>query len=197
MSGEEFRYKCESYIHAIDQYCSRSLIDPVTGESRTAEEQDNENQLVAGVMWSDEAITLSAVTGKGCDPYERHLHHLKKMLEVCPTGRGPTLHTTSEMLVREGEKFRGWVKSGKIGEMWDQIHSDWKNILGHMEQGGKMIGIVLRSQGEFPQQESALQQRCQERILKMEVPWMKIQGNLLGRESKSGGKPQEDSKEIQ
>jgi hypothetical protein len=151
MSGEEFRYKCESDIHAIDLYCSRSVIDPATGESRMANEQDDENQVVAGVMWSDEAITMSVVCRKGQDPYGICLHHLKKMLEVCLARRGLTLHTTSELLVTESEKFRGWVESGAIGEVWNQIHTDWKNIFGHMEQGQKLIGIVLKNQGEFPQ----------------------------------------------
>jgi hypothetical protein len=96
MSGEAFRHKCESDIHAIDLYCSRSVIDPVTGESRLANEQDDENQVVGGVMWSDEAITMSAVCRKGQDPFEIDLHHLKKMLEVVPNGRRITLHTTSE-----------------------------------------------------------------------------------------------------
>jgi hypothetical protein len=38
MSREEFRYKCESNVHAIDLYCTRSVVDPVTGESRPATE---------------------------------------------------------------------------------------------------------------------------------------------------------------
>jgi hypothetical protein len=54
MSREEFRYRCASDVHAIDLYCTRSIIDPITGESRLATEQDDENQVVGGVLWSDE-----------------------------------------------------------------------------------------------------------------------------------------------
>jgi hypothetical protein len=93
MSGEEFRYKCESDVQAIDLYYSRSLIDSDTGESRLATEQDDENQVIAGVLWSDEAITMSAVYGKGSDPNGLHFHHLKRMFECVTNGRGLTLHT--------------------------------------------------------------------------------------------------------
>jgi hypothetical protein len=98
-----------------------------------------------------------------------HLHHLKRMLECVPNGRGLTLHTTSEFLVEEGKKFRGWAESGCIRNAWDQMHSDWKNIFGYMENQGKLIGIVLRHAGEFQQQQAALQKHCEERIQKMET----------------------------
>jgi 2,4-dienoyl-CoA reductase-like NADH-dependent reductase (Old Yellow Enzyme family) len=91
------------------------------------------------------------------------------MLERVPNGRGLTLHTTSEFLVAEGEKFRGWVESGSIQNVWDQRHSDWKNIFGSMELQGKLIGIELWHAGEFEQQEAALSKHCEERIQKMET----------------------------
>jgi hypothetical protein len=169
MSGEEFCYRCESDVHAIDEYCTRSVTDPTTGESRLAREQDDENQVVCGVLWSDEAITMSATYGKGLNPNGMHLHHLKKMLECVPNGRGLTLHTTSEFLAEEGDKFRIWVQSGQIGDAWSQIHSDWKNIFAHMEHQGKLLGIVLRNEGEFQQQQAALEKHCEEWIQKMET----------------------------
>jgi hypothetical protein len=49
------------------------------------------------------------------------------------------------------------------------MHSDWKNILGHMEGQGKLIAIVRRNPGEFQQQTAALVKHCQERILKAEL----------------------------
>jgi hypothetical protein len=114
MSGEEFRYKCESDVHAIDLCRTRSVIDPITGESRLATEQDDENRVVGGVMWSDEAITMSADYGKGSNPNGMHIHHLKRMLECVPNGRGLTLHTTSEFLVEEGERSREWVHAAGL-----------------------------------------------------------------------------------
>jgi hypothetical protein len=101
MSVEAFRYKCESDVHAIDLYCTRQ------------DEDDEENQVVGGVMWSDEAITFSAAYGKGKDRNEIHLHNLRKMLDCILNGRGLTMHRTSEFLVAEGEKSRGWVCRGK------------------------------------------------------------------------------------
>jgi hypothetical protein len=89
-------------------------------------------------------------------------------------------------LVTEGEKFREWIESGSIGEVWNQVHSDWKNIFGHMSLQEKLIGIALRFEVEFQQRQAALQKHCEERVQKM------IRGNLPGREPKSGGKPQED-----
>jgi hypothetical protein len=169
MSGEEFRIRCESDVHAMDLYCSRSVIDPITGGSRLAEEQNDENQVVAGVMWSDEAVTMSAVYGKGCDPNGLHLAYLKKMLDACPVNRALTLHTTSEFLRTEGAKFRELIESGSLGEVWNQIHGHWKNIWGHMRTEGKMIGIVERRVGEFPQRSVALQKHSEERIQKMET----------------------------
>jgi hypothetical protein len=156
VSGEEFRVRCESDVHAIDLYCSRSVIDPVTGESRLANEQDDENQVVTGVMWSDEVITMSAVYGKGRDPNELHLLHLKRMLDACPANHAFFLHTSSEFLLTEGEKFRELEESGSIGEVWNQIHSHWKNIWGHLGNQGKMLGIMGRSSEEFPQRSVAL-----------------------------------------
>jgi hypothetical protein len=111
----------------------------------------------------------SFLLGKGTDPNEMHLHHLKRMLDCVPNGRGLTLHTTFEFLVTEGEKFRGWIERGAIGEVWNQIHSDWKNILGQMNLKGKLIGLVSRQEGEFQQQGAALQKHCKERIQKMET----------------------------
>jgi hypothetical protein len=169
MSGEEFRLKCGSDVHAIDLYCSRSVIDPITGESRLADEQDDERQVVTGVMWSDEAITKSVVYGKGRDPNELDLLHLKKMLDACPADRAFTLHTSSEFLLVEGEKFRELVESGSLGEVWNQIHGHWKNIWGHMSIQGKMLGIMGRSSEEFPQRSVALRKHSQERIQKMEA----------------------------
>jgi hypothetical protein len=119
MSGAELRLKCESDIHAIDVYCSRSILDPNTGESRMANEQDEENQVVTGVMWSDEAITMSAVYGKSRDPNDMFVAHLKKMLDLCPAGHVLTLHPTSAFLKTKGEKFRALAESGTIGEVWD------------------------------------------------------------------------------
>jgi hypothetical protein len=169
MSGEHFVVKCESDVHAIDNYCSRTVVDAVTGESRLAIEEDDQHQVVCGVMWSDEAITLSATYGKGANPNERYLHHLKRLLDAVPNGRGLTLHTSSEFLLEEGEKFRQWVQSGQIAEVWNQMHSDWKNILGHLEFQGKLMAIVRKEPGEFPQQTAALEKHCQERILKAEL----------------------------
>jgi hypothetical protein len=34
----------------MDLYCARSIVDPVTGESRTATEQDDENQVVVVIV---------------------------------------------------------------------------------------------------------------------------------------------------
>jgi hypothetical protein len=152
MSGEE-----SSDVHAIGLYCSRQ------------NEQDGENQVVGGVMSSDEAVTLSVAHGKGHNRNEIHLQHLRKMLDYVPNGLGLTLHTTSEFLVEEGEKSRGWVESGRIQDVWSQMHSDWKTILGNMEFQGKLIGIELWCAGMFQQQETALLEHCQERILKMET----------------------------
>jgi hypothetical protein len=59
--GEHFLARCESDIHAIDNYCSRTVYDEESGESRIAEEQDDMQQTVCGVMWSDEVITLSEI----------------------------------------------------------------------------------------------------------------------------------------
>jgi hypothetical protein len=86
MSGEHFVVKCESDVHAIDNYCSRTVHDEESGESRIAEEQDDMHQVVCGVMRSGEAITFSATYGKGSNPNERYLHHLKRMLEAVPNG---------------------------------------------------------------------------------------------------------------
>jgi hypothetical protein len=157
MSEEEFRYKCESDVHAIDLYCTRP------------DDQDEENQVVGGVMWSDEAITSSAVCGKGRSRDAIHLQNLKRMLDCIPNGRGLTIHTTSEYLVTEGEKFRGWVECGRIQDVWNEMHTDWKNILGGMELQGKLLGIELWKAGIFQQQEAALMKHCQERIEKMEA----------------------------
>jgi hypothetical protein len=107
MCGAEFRFKCESDIHAIDLYCTRSIIDPITGESRLAEVQDDENQVVAGVMWCDEPITLSAVYGKGYDPNGLYLSHQRRMLDICPAGRGITLRTTSALFDRRRDEVQG------------------------------------------------------------------------------------------
>jgi hypothetical protein len=112
---------------------------------------------------------MSAAYGKGSNTNGIHLHHLKRMLECIPNSRGLTLHTTSEFLVEEGEKFREWVQSGRIGDAWSQMHSDWTNILGHMRNQGKLRGIELRHAGEFQQQQAALQKHCEERIQKMET----------------------------
>jgi hypothetical protein len=49
------------------------------------------------------------------------------------------------------------------------MHSDWKNILGHMEDQGKLIAIVRKDPAEFPQQSAALAKHCQERIMKAEL----------------------------
>jgi hypothetical protein len=147
MSGEEFRLKCESDVHAIDLYCSRQ------------DEQNEENQVVGGVMWSDEAIILSVAHGKGHNRNEIHLQHLRKMLDCVPNGLGLTLHTTSEFLVEEREKFRGWVESGRIQDVWNQMNSDWKTILGNLGFQGKLIGIELWHAGLFQQQEAASSQR--------------------------------------
>jgi hypothetical protein len=116
--GDEFRLKCESDIHAIDVYCSQPVFDPVTSESRSATEEDDEFQVAAGVMWSDEVITMSAVYGKGRDPNDMHVHHLKKIVDLCPAGRGLTLHTSSEFLRTEGEKFRGLVANNNNIFTW-------------------------------------------------------------------------------
>jgi hypothetical protein len=114
MSGEEFRLKCESDVHASDLYCSRSVLDPVTGESRLAEERD-ENQVVAGLMWSDEAITMSAVCAKGRSLDGLFLLHLKRMLDASPSNGAFTLHTSSAFLRTEGEKFRELIERGELG----------------------------------------------------------------------------------
>jgi hypothetical protein len=82
---------------------------------------------------------------------------------------GLTLHTSSEFLLEEGEKFRMWVQSGRVEEVWNQMHSDWKNILGHMEDQGKLIAIVRKDPEEFPQQTAALLKHCEDRIQKMET----------------------------
>jgi hypothetical protein len=129
---------------------------------------DDMHQTVCGAIWSDEVITLSATCGKGVDPNERFLHHLKCILQLVPNGRGITLHTSSEFLLEEGEKFRQWVQSGQIAQAYDQMHSAWRNILGHMTNQGKLIAIVHQEPGEFPQQSAAVRKSCQERIEKME-----------------------------
>jgi hypothetical protein len=168
--GAHFLEKCQSDIHAIDNYCSRPVYDEQSGESYIAQEDDEVQQSVCGVLWSDEVITLSAIGGKGANPNERYLHHLKKMLEAVPNGRGLTLHTSSEFLLEEGEKFRLWVQSGQIDQVWDQMHGTWKNILGgHMEMQGELISIVRKGPGEFPQQSAALEKHCKERIEKWEL----------------------------
>jgi hypothetical protein len=56
--GAHFLEKCQSDIHAIDNYCSRSVYDEQTGESRIAQEDDEVQQSVCVVMWSDEVITF-------------------------------------------------------------------------------------------------------------------------------------------
>jgi hypothetical protein len=168
VDGVHFLAKCESDIHAIDNYCSRTVADPVSGEERLAQESDDMHQTVCGAIWSDEVITFSATCGKGADPNERFLHHLKRMLQVVPNGRGLTLHTSSEFLLEEGEKFRSWIQSGKIAEVYDQMNSAWKDILGHLEDQVKLIAIVRQEPGEFPQQSAALRKYCQEKIEKME-----------------------------
>jgi hypothetical protein len=157
MSGEAFRYKCKSDVHTMDIYCTRQ------------DENYDENQVVGGVMWSDEATTFSAAYGKEKDQNEIHLHNLTKMLDCIPNGRGLTMHTTSGFLVAEGGKFRGWVECGRVQEIWNDMNSDWKTILGNMELQGKLIGTELWKAGMLQQQEAALIKRCQERILKMEA----------------------------
>jgi hypothetical protein len=168
-SGEHFLIKCESDAHAIDNYCSRTVYDADSGETRLANEFDDEHQVVCGVMWSDEVITLSSTYGRGANPNETYLHHLKRLLQAVPNGRGLILHTSSEFLLEEGEKFRQWVKSGRIAEVYNQMHSAWREILGQMEDQGKLIAIVRKEPGEFPQQSAALVKHCQERILKAEL----------------------------
>jgi hypothetical protein len=168
VDGEHFLAECESDIHAIDNYCSRTVFDTASGEGRLAQESDDMYQTVCGVIWSDEVITFSSIGGKGADPNERYLHHLKCMLQVVPNGRGLTLHTSCEFLLEEGEKFRSWVQSGQIAQVYDQMNSAWKNILGHLEDQGKLIAIVRKEPGEFPQQSEALRKYCQERIEKLE-----------------------------
>jgi hypothetical protein len=182
VEGRCFEPKCESDCHAIDRYCSRFAVDAVTGETRNATREDDQQQVVCGAMWTDEVITLSATCGKGCDPDERYLHHLKMLLSAVPNGRALTLHTSSEFLFQEGEKFRQWVQSGRISEVWDQMHSAWKNILGHLEDQGKLMAIIMHEPGEFPQQMAALEKHCQERIEKEE-------------EYERGGRPENDPTE--
>jgi ribonuclease HI len=167
VDGVHFLARCESDIHEIDNYCSRTVVE-ASGAERLAQEADDMHQTVCGAIWSDEVITLSATCGKGVDPNERFLHHLKCILQLVPNGRGITLHTSSEFLLEEGEKFRQWVQSGQIAQAYSQMHSAWRNILGHMENQGKLIAIVRQEAGEFPQQEAALRKSCQERIEKME-----------------------------
>jgi hypothetical protein len=169
MSPEEFSYRCNSDVHAIDQYCTRSIIDPDTGESRLAGEADDENQVVTGVIWSDEAITMSDVHGKGRDPDELFLAHLKKMLDLCPNHGAFYMYSASEFLVTEGSKFREWVESDSLGRIWDQIHGNWKNIWGHLKMQGKHLSVVGRSADEFPQQSEALRKYSEERIQRKEA----------------------------
>jgi hypothetical protein len=54
---------------------------------------------------------MSAVYGKGRDVNDMHVHHLKKVFDLCPGRRGLTLHSSSEFLRTEGDKFRGLVES--------------------------------------------------------------------------------------
>jgi hypothetical protein len=158
VSPETFRIKCESDVHAIDLHCSRP------------DENDEINQVVGGVMWSDEVITLSvAYSRKFRSQEETHLHNLKRMLDCIPNGCGLTTHTKSELLVTEGEKFRGWVESGQIQEIQGVMHEDWRNILGGMELQGKLLGFELWQSGRYQQQEAALLRHCQERIEKVEL----------------------------
>jgi hypothetical protein len=98
---------------------------------------------------------------------------LKILVDLCPANRGLTLHTTSSFLIRDtiglGEKFRGLVESDTIGEVWEQVHTYWKNIWYQMKNQGKMIGVVERVVGEFPQQSVALEKHSSERIEKMKA----------------------------
>jgi hypothetical protein len=124
------------------------------------DENDEENQVVGGVMWSDEAITFSAAHEKGGNRNEIHLQNLSNLRKM---------HTISEFLAVEGEKFRGWVECGRVQDIWNDMNSDWKTILGNLELQGKLIGIELWKSGIFQQQEAALVKHCQERILKIEA----------------------------
>jgi hypothetical protein len=106
---------------------------------------------------------MSRGHGQGKDPNDMFVSHLKMLIDLCPAGRWLALHTTSSFLIEETDKFRGLIESGTIGEVWDQVHTYWKNNGYPMKNQGKLIGVVERIVGEFPQQSATLEKHSGER----------------------------------
>jgi hypothetical protein len=88
-------------VTAIDQYGTRMISDPNTGEEIRAGEDNDLTQVVVGVVWCDSCLTMARVGAQRMDSHDLYRKNLQAMVDMCPEYSTISMFTESAELLRE------------------------------------------------------------------------------------------------
>jgi hypothetical protein len=108
----QFREECGADVTAIDQYGTRLAYDSDTGGEIKAGEDNDLTEVVVGVVWSDNQLTMTRVGDQRVDSHDLYRRNLRAMMEMCPESGEITVFTESAELLREWTQICEYAMNG-------------------------------------------------------------------------------------